>query len=87
MNSPKTRIEESGVRSSCETFETKSVFICDSRISRETVRSARAMPPIRTAVIRIDSQRLKLKFQRAHCSGVMLRLWMPRCQSVKTYGR
>ena len=32
MYSPKTRMEASGVRSSCDTLETKSLFICESRI-------------------------------------------------------
>ena len=38
--SPKTRIEASGVRSSCETFETKSLFICDSFICARGGRRA-----------------------------------------------
>ena len=60
MYSPKTRIEESGVRSSCETFETKSLFICESRICRATAptasptapRSTTNAPPVHIMLLR-----------------------------------
>ena len=55
MNSPKTRIEDNGVRSSWETLETNSFFMADSFISRIAVRSVRAIPAISTAASRADS--------------------------------
>jgi hypothetical protein len=65
-----TRIEESGVRSSCETLESSSVSRRESRTSCAAVRSAIAIPPTRTAVRMTESVTFNAKIQRAQASVV-----------------
>ena len=83
-NSAKTRMEASGVRSSCDTLETNSFFIRDSFISREAVRRARSTPPSSTAASAVERPTFSRKLRRATTAGVVWRLARPIFQSVKT---
>jgi hypothetical protein len=86
-NSPNTRMEASGVRSSCETLETNSVFICESLVARAAFRSASTRPPTSTAVMSSESDRLKPKVKWAHSSGVMRCEPTASLQSANTNGK
>ena len=83
-NSPKTWIEASGVRSSCETLETNSFFICDSFISREAKRRASMRPQRSTAASADDSPRLRAKLRCASSAAVACRVASATFQSVNT---
>ena len=83
MNSPKTRIDDNGVRSSWDTLETNSFFIADSFISRIAVRTVSAIPPRRTAASTADIVMLSAKLARAHFSGAANSPCRLRVQSVK----
>ena len=86
-SSAKTRIEASGVRSSWETLETKSDFICDSFTARLADRRDSRMPPISTMARSPDSVMLKAKLARAQRSGVDRGLCSDTVQSSKTNGK
>jgi len=86
-NSPNTRIEASGVRSSCETLETKSLFIADSLTSREATRRTSRIAASSATARPTEKATLIMKLRRASSSGVVWRSETTRRQSVKTNDR
>ena len=87
-SSPNAWIDASGVRSSCDTLEMKSLFNCDSRTSRDAVRTVYTVPPTSTMPSIADSPTLTMKCWRAISSAVgpWLCTATPQSRNTKSNG-